>query len=131
MYKALVEFGAPVVGIDELYWSQYDNSFQIGVAPCRIDISTRIDGLKYEEVDTVDAEVDGLVIPVISKIDFIKNKRAAGRQKVLAEYRVHRIRVVREWQQTISAMNWYRGQGGFHGDFLEPFATGLCTPRHD
>jgi hypothetical protein len=73
------------VGIDELYWSQYGNMFQIGIAPCRIDIITQIDGLKYEETETVNAEVDGLVIPVISKIDFIKNKRAAGRQKDLAD----------------------------------------------
>jgi hypothetical protein len=85
VYRALVEFGAPVSEIDELYLAQYGNMFQIGVAPCRIDLITQIDGVLYSNANKVDVEIEGIVIPVISKSDFIKNKRAAGRHKDLAD----------------------------------------------
>jgi len=85
IYSALAEFGAPVGSIDDKYLATYGNMFQIGVAPCRIDIITQIDGVIYTDVKKIYALVDGLEIPVISKDDFIKNKKAAGRLKDLAD----------------------------------------------
>ena len=85
IYAALVEFGAPVSSIDDQYLANYSNMIQIGVAPCRIDIITKIDGVEYSSVVKIYAQVDDIVIPVISKDDFIKNKRAAGRLKDLAD----------------------------------------------
>lgn len=85
IFAALIEFGAPVSTIDDQYLAHHSNIFQIGVAPCRIDIITKIDGVEYSTVVKNFIQVDGIEIPVISKEDFIKNKRAAGRLKDLAD----------------------------------------------
>ena len=59
--------------------------FQVGVAPCRIDLITQIDGLLYEDVKYENAMVDGVEIKIISRDDFIRNKKASGRLKDLAD----------------------------------------------
>ena len=85
IFLALTEFGAPVKDIETDYLSRYGNMFQVGVAPCRIDIITQIDGLLYEDVKFENATVDGVEIKIISRDDFIRNKKAAGRLKDLAD----------------------------------------------
>jgi predicted nucleotidyltransferase len=85
IFLALIEFGAPVKDIEVNYLSRYGNMFQIGVAPCRIDLITQIDGLRYEEVKFENAMVDGVELKIISREDFIRNKKAAGRLKDLAD----------------------------------------------
>ena len=85
IHAALVEFGAPISSSDAEYLSRYGNMYQVGVAPCRIDVITQIDGVTYEEVRTQLVTVDGIEMKVISKEDFIKYKRAAGRMKDLAD----------------------------------------------
>jgi predicted nucleotidyltransferase len=64
--------------------------FQIGSAPVRIDIITRIAGLNFEEAmhNVNIMEIDGLQVPVISLEDLIKNKKASGRFQDLADVRV-------------------------------------------
>lgn len=52
IYAALVEFGAPIAAGDAEYLSHYGNMYQLGVAPCRIDLTTQIDGLVYEDAKT-------------------------------------------------------------------------------
>ena len=83
LYKALARFGAPLdqIQIDE--FSTEGIIFQIGVIPRRIDISTKIDGVTYEEADEdkIIVEIEGLKIPVISLEKFIRNKMATGREK--------------------------------------------------
>ena len=61
--------------------------FQIGVAPCRIDILTSIDGLKFEDAFARSPMIDieGIPIHVLSIPDLIINKRATGRTKDLAD----------------------------------------------
>ena len=44
IYKALAEFGAPLNDINEATFKEKGVIFQIGVAPCRIDIITEISG---------------------------------------------------------------------------------------
>ncbi|GDY11957.1 hypothetical protein LBMAG53_08350 [Planctomycetota bacterium] len=83
--KALVEFGAPVASLDDAYFATKGNYFQVGVAPCRIDILNEIDGIEFATTRRVEAEIDGLKVRVIAKEDFIKNKRAIGRHKDLAD----------------------------------------------
>lgn len=83
--KALVEFGAPVASLDEAYFATKGNYFQIGVAPCRIDILNEIDGVDFATARHVEAEIDGLKLRFIAKEDFIRNKKAVGRHRDLAD----------------------------------------------
>ena len=83
VYKALREFGAPLEQIDKDSFSEKGIIFQIGVAPCRIDIITQIDGVEFEQAfpKRKEFEIDGIKFPVISKEDLILNKESTGREK--------------------------------------------------
>ncbi len=48
--RALKQFGAPLHGLSGEDLCKDDTVFQIGVAPCRIDIITGATGLRFEEV---------------------------------------------------------------------------------
>ena len=62
-------------------------SVRLGTPPFRIEIMTSIDGVEYDACRThADAfDIEGLVVPVISLEDLKTNKRAAGRNKDLAD----------------------------------------------
>jgi len=85
--QALVDFGAPTedISVDDL--QKEGLIFQIGVAPCRIDILTSIDGIKFEDAFARSeiVEIEGISVHVLSIPDLIKNKRATGRTKDLAD----------------------------------------------
>ncbi len=83
LYESLKEFGAPLAQIDEHTFAKQGIIFQIGVAPWRIDIITKIDGVEFEDAygRRKDIKIGGLVIPFISKEDLIKNKLSTGREK--------------------------------------------------
>lgn len=87
VFRALRRFGAPLhdLTLDDL--AKEDTVFQIGVAPCRIDIVTGVSGLTFEAAfaRSEELEVDGLRIPVLSLDDLICNKRATGRSKDLLD----------------------------------------------
>ena len=82
-YNALARFGAPLDQIQVNDFAVEGVIFQIGVAPRRIDIITRIDGVTYPEAndDKIIVEVEGLLLPVLSLENLIKNKLATGREK--------------------------------------------------
>jgi len=83
VYKALGEFGAPLEQIEKNSFSEKGIIFQIGVAPCRIDIITQISGVEFEQAypKRKEIEIDGIKFPVISKEDLIRNKESTGREK--------------------------------------------------
>ena len=85
--SALAEFGAPVkdLSVDDL--QKEGLIFQIGVAPCRIDILTSIDGIKFEDayLRSELVNIEGISINVLSVPDLIINKRATGRTKDVAD----------------------------------------------
>jgi predicted nucleotidyltransferase len=83
VFAALAAFGAPVGQISPADLSTPGNVLQIGVAPCRIDILTAIDGVTFAEVAATAHRllVDGLDLPFISKAALIKNKRSTGRPR--------------------------------------------------
>jgi uncharacterized protein YgbK (DUF1537 family) len=70
--RALQRFGAPLHKLTKEDLQNDDTVFQIGVAPRRIDLITSASGLQFE-----------VRIPAIN--DLIKNKRASGRTKDLAD----------------------------------------------
>jgi len=85
--QALEDFGAPVGDLSAQDLQQEGLIFQIGVAPCRIDILTSIDGLKFEDAyaRSDEVKIEGIPIHVLSVPDLIVNKRATGRTKDLAD----------------------------------------------
>jgi hypothetical protein len=89
VFRALKEFGAPLAQINEVTFASRDIIFQIGVAPRRIDIITSIDGVEFDEAwqRRVEVDVDGLIVPFISKPDLIRNKESTGRDKDLLDAR--------------------------------------------
>jgi hypothetical protein len=80
---ALAKFGAPLADLSEQDFTATDVVVQIGVQPCRIDITTGIDGIDFIEAwdNKVAITVDGLDLYIPSKADLLKNKIASGRDK--------------------------------------------------
>jgi predicted nucleotidyltransferase len=85
--KALRRFGAALHGLSVDDLQKDDTIFQIGVAPRRIDMITGVSGLQFEEAFTrsVKVDIDGIEVHVPSVDDLIRNKRASGRTKDLAD----------------------------------------------
>lgn len=85
--RALDRFGAPLHGLTTEDLQKADTIFQIGVAPRRIDIITGASGLDFTETfegsSTID--IDGLDVHIPSLDDLIRNKKASGRIKDLAD----------------------------------------------
>jgi hypothetical protein len=86
-YRALAKFGAPMDQVTLADFEHDDIVWQLGVEPLRIDVLTGIEGVTFDEAwpRRATAKLDGLSVPVISKIDLIANKRAVGRHKDLAD----------------------------------------------
>ena len=85
--RALRRFGAPLHDLSTADLLRDDTVFQIGVAPRRIDIITGASGLRFEEAFQASSpiEIEGLQIRIPSRNDLIRNKRASGRTKDLAD----------------------------------------------
>jgi hypothetical protein len=85
--RALRRFGAPLHNLTKEDLQQDGTIFQIGVAPRRIDIITAASGLLLEEtyVRSLSVNVEGIEVHIPSLSDLIRNKRATGRTKDLAD----------------------------------------------
>ena len=85
--RALAAFGAPLQNVDKGDFSRPGVVFQMGVPPGRIDILTELTGLTFSEA--WHRREDGLfgdcTVPFIGREAFIRNKRATGRLKDLAD----------------------------------------------
>ena len=85
--RALRCFGAPLHNLTKEDLQKDGTIFQIGVAPRRIDIITTASGLRFEEAfsRSLSINIDGIQVHIPSKDDLIRNKRASGRTKDLAD----------------------------------------------
>lgn len=87
VYAALAEFGAPVLsdGLVPEDFTSEDMTYQIGVAPVRIDVLTHISGIQFAEAwkNRVESAFFGVPVYFISLPDLIINKKAAGRSSDL------------------------------------------------
>ena len=85
--RAIRRFGAPLHGLSVADLQKDDTVFQIGVAPRRIDILTGASGLRFETafLNSIPIEIEGLLVRIPSIVDLIRNKRASGRTKDLAD----------------------------------------------
>jgi hypothetical protein len=81
VYRALMQFGAPVAGYSPTDFTNPESWFQIGVAPVRVDILLGIPGVSFEEAwaRRVDDDFLGVTAHFISREDLILAKEASGR----------------------------------------------------
>jgi len=84
---ALSAFGAPLHDLSKEDLALPGTIFQIGVAPIRIDVITSVDGLDFENAWSarIQAPFADQVVPILSRDDLIRNKRAAAREQDLLD----------------------------------------------
>lgn len=89
VWAALTRFGAPLFDLTPADLARPGIVFQIGVPPKRIDLLTSITGVEFEEAwqarTTVTHPSLSSPIPVLSRADLIRNKRAVGRPQDLVD----------------------------------------------
>ena len=92
VWQAVLEFGAPVAALP---LSKRDLEIpgqvvQMGVPPQRIDILTGVTGVDFETAwaEKVVHRVDTLDLPFIGREALLRNKRATGRAKDLADVEI-------------------------------------------
>ncbi|MCK5133307.1 MAG: hypothetical protein KAR40_14290 [Candidatus Sabulitectum sp.] len=85
LQQALLAFGAPTV--ENTIFQEKGNIFRMGRSPIQIDIINEADGINfnecYERRNII--RIDSVDIAMISKNDLIKNKKASGRHRDLAD----------------------------------------------
>lgn len=87
VWTALLAFGASLADLTLGDLATPGTTFQLGVAPYRIDLVTKISGLTFDEAwaNRIEADFWGIRCAVIGKADYVKNKRAAGRPQDLVD----------------------------------------------
>ena len=87
VWQAIERFNAPRRGVSKEDFYTPDVVFQIGIAPNRIDILTSITGVEFDEAWQNRKEVifDTFSFFVLGRDELLKNKRAVGRPKDLAD----------------------------------------------
>jgi hypothetical protein len=85
--RALTDFGAPLTDVTVDDFSREGVTYQIGVAPGRIDILTELTGLSFGEVwpDRMRRPFGEVDVDFIGRDAFIRNKRATGRARDLGD----------------------------------------------
>ena len=83
----LIEFGFAESGFKEADFLKAGQLIQLGRVPTRIDLLTSISGVSSEEAfaSKVSAELDGIPVFVLGKEALVRNKRAVGRPRDLAD----------------------------------------------
>jgi len=89
VWDALLRFGAPVrdIGLSRADLEAPGVIVQIGLPPRRVDLMTEVSGLDFEEAwrNRETHAVGPRSIPVLCRGDLVRNKRAIGRTKDLAD----------------------------------------------
>jgi hypothetical protein len=87
VYRALASFGAPLSEVTPTDFSEPGIVFQIGVPPVRIDVTTVIDGVAFEDawLARVTTRFEGQPVGVLSREHLIANKKAVGRPQDLVD----------------------------------------------
>ncbi len=89
VYRALAAFGASLTahGVRPIDFATPGTVYQIGLPPRRIDVLTTISGVTFDEAwrGRVELDLHGERLPFLGREELIRNKRAAGRPKDLAD----------------------------------------------
>lgn len=78
-------FGFDTPNLSPVLFDRPRRILRMGHPPVRIEVMNSIDGVEFETcfVNRIDAEIDGITVPVISLSDLRQNKTASGRPKDL------------------------------------------------
>lgn len=84
---ALRRFGFGRAGLDERDFTRPNRVAQLGLPPVRIDLLTSISGVSFEKAweRRVETKLGGEPVAVLGFEDMLRNKRASGRPKDLAD----------------------------------------------
>jgi hypothetical protein len=87
VWAALVRFGAPLDDLTRDDLRSPDAVFQIGIPPSRIDLLTSISGVEFGRAwgNRIVVTIAGNDVHTIGKEDLLRNKRATGRPRDLAD----------------------------------------------
>ena len=87
VFKALREFGAPLSGMTEDDFAEEGYFYQMGVSPVRVDVFMGIPGIEFEAAweRRMETDINGLIVPYISREDLITAKLASGRPQDLID----------------------------------------------
>jgi hypothetical protein len=87
MLAVLEDFGFGSLNIDEKDFLKDGYVTQLGYPPLRIDILNSISGVEFDEAysNKSDGKVEDLTVNFINVSEFVKNKKATGRPKDLAD----------------------------------------------
>ena len=85
--RALAAFGAPMAELSEGDFARPGVTYQMGIAPVRIDVLTELTGVTFADAwpGRVRAAFGEVNVDFIGREAFIRNKRATGRTKDLAD----------------------------------------------
>lgn len=86
-YRALAAFGAPVGELTVAELQRNDLIFMFGVMPLRVDVLTDISGVAFDEAwkGRTEGTLGGVPVNFIGREELVRNKRASGRTKDLAD----------------------------------------------
>jgi len=81
VWKALEEFGAPLIDIRPEDFTEREVVYQIGIEPNRIDLMTSLPGLSFPEAWSArqTSSYGGLPIGILGRNHLLRSKLAAGR----------------------------------------------------
>jgi hypothetical protein len=84
---ALAEFGFASLGLAAEDFKEPGRAVQLGVAPVRVDLVTSLTGVSWKEVaaGSKPGKYGDVRVRYLGKKEFIRNKRAIGRTKDLAD----------------------------------------------
>jgi len=89
VYAALRRFGAPLqahgVTLDDL--EKPGMVYQLGLPPRRIDITTQIEGVEFNDAWSghIVRSIDGISLPFLGLRELVRNKRSVGRVRDLLD----------------------------------------------
>jgi len=85
MVAVLKEFGFNIPGLSAELFLKENQIVRMGVPPVKLEISTSISGVKFDECyrERVVAKIDGVQVSLISLEHLKINKKASGRYKDL------------------------------------------------
>lgn len=85
--EVLDSFGFASLGLEISDFTEKDNVIQLGFAPIRIDFLTSIDDVTFEEAysGAVSNYYGNIPVKYLGKKEYIRNKKASGRPKDLAD----------------------------------------------
>ncbi|MEN8127044.1 MAG: hypothetical protein ABFR90_04470 [Planctomycetota bacterium] len=84
---ALKEFGFGSLELEEKDFTELHRVIQLGVPPVRIDLLTSLTGLTWDDavVGQLKGELGGVPVFFLGKPEYVRNKKALGRHKDIAD----------------------------------------------